>query len=103
MTDHNAMIIALQKFGLSRKSLEVIRSIYTDPTFFTKGPEDHTVGAGIRQGCPLSPYLIVVKTEIMEDVDCDLRTQGIARNIWSIGHRIRGRYTFDGQDQSAAN
>ena len=31
--DHNAMIIVLRRFGLSNKSLAVINSIYTDPTF----------------------------------------------------------------------
>ena len=70
--DHNAMLVALRRFGLSRKSLEVISSIYQDPTFITKGPDDHTakgsVGAGIRQGCPLSPYLfIMVLTVVLED------------------------------------
>jgi len=87
--DHNAMLIALHRIGLSRKSLAVIKSIYADPTFYTKGPDDHTaqgkVGAGIRQGCPLSPYLfIMVLTVIMEDVDRDLAAQGIARNTWSV-------------------
>ena len=87
--DHNAMIIALRIFGLSNKSLAVINSIYTNPTVFTRGPDDHNakgnVGSGIRQGCPLSLYLfIIVLTVIMEDVDWDLASQGVARNTWSV-------------------
>ena len=87
--DHNAMSIASRRFGLSNKSLAVINSIYTDPTFFTWGPKDHnakgSVDSGIRQGCPLSPYLfIIVLTVIMEDVDWDLASQGVARNTWSV-------------------
>ena len=50
--DHNAMLVALQRFGLSRKSLAVESSIYKDPSFITKGLDDHTatgkVGSGIR-------------------------------------------------------
>ena len=62
---------------------------FTDPRFFTRGPEDHnpkvSVGSGITQGCPLNPYLfIIVLTVIMEDVDWQLAAQGVARNTWSV-------------------
>ena len=73
--DHSAMIIALRRFGLSRKSLAVMNHN-------AKG----SVGSGIRQGRPLSHYylFIMVLTVTMEDGDWDLAAQGVARNAWSV-------------------
>ena len=72
--DHTAMLEALARLGLSSKMLAAVRSIYRDPKFFTKGFQGQiatgTVGSGIRQGCPLSPYLfILVLTVIFHDTD----------------------------------
>ena len=55
--DHTALMIALERFGLSNKMLKLIEGIYQAPTFEVKGI-CHTaakgqVQAGIRQGCPL--------------------------------------------------
>ena len=91
--DHNAMLIALERFGLSSRALKIISSLYTEPMFFTKGINDQTatgtVGSGIRQGCPLSPYLfLLVLTVIFEDVDQELLSQGVATNTWSAGHPV---------------
>ena len=90
--DHNAMITALNRFGVSQKALDT-QSIYKDPIFYTRNftgqQEEGRVGSGIRQGCPLSPYLfIMVLTVIMEDVDYTIASQGIATNTWSIGKPI---------------
>ena len=87
--DHNAMLIALQRFGLSERALKIITSLYTNATFFTKnvlsGEISGSVGSGIRQGCPLSPYLfIMVLTVILEDVDWSLLGEGVATNTWSV-------------------
>ena len=90
--DHNAMLIALKRFGLSNKSLSLIASIYDSPTFTIKGLGGVTKGdihAGIRQGCPLSPYLfIIVLSVIFQDMDKDLREQGQPTNTWSEGRPV---------------
>ena len=87
--DHNAMLVALKRFGLSERALKIITSLYTNATFFTKnvlgGEIAGSVGSGIRQGCPLSPYLfIMVLTVILEDVDWSLLGEGVATNTWSV-------------------
>ena len=87
--DHNAMLIALERFGLSPRAIRLISSFYKGATFYTTNPlgEDSRgqVGSGIRQGCPLSPYLfIMVLTVILEDADTMLLAKGIPTNTWSV-------------------
>ena len=86
--DHTAVITALKRFGLSPLMIKAIQAIYAEPRFCTKGPQDHTaagkVSAGIRQGCPLSPYLfVIVLAVIFADIDQALLQQGTATNTWS--------------------
>ena len=92
--DHTAMIEALDRFGLSdRMLLAIIMSIYDKPEFTTRGPNDQTatrkVSSGIRQGCPLSPYLfIIVLSVILHDMDNTLKSQGVPTNTWSEGYPV---------------
>ena len=89
--DHQSMMIALRRFGLHPSELELIRSFYATATFGTQGFSDHTAKgafcAGIRQGCPLSPYLfIIVLSVILHDVDDALLSKGVPTNVWSVNH-----------------
>ena len=91
--DHNSMMVALRRFGISARAHSIISSIYSDPTFQTQGtdgqPAYGKVGSGIRQGCPLSPYLFVmVLTVILEDMDFALLAKGIPTNTWSVGKPV---------------
>ena len=86
--DHNGMLIALERFGISPRALKIIKRIYQNPTFETTSSMgekvEGTVGSGMRQGCPLSPYLfIMVLTVIFEDVGYALLAQGQPVNTWS--------------------
>ena len=91
--DHKRMMQALQRFGISTNAEAAISSLYSKPTFSVQGFDSTTaqgtVAAGIRQGCPLSPYLfIIVLSVILHDMDQTLRSQGTPFNTWSEGRPI---------------
>ena len=91
--DHDSMIIALERLGVHRQYVDIIRDFYTNQTFYTRGPFGDTAKAtphtGIRQGCPLSPYLfIMVMTVLFSDVDRRLRIHGTPTNSWSVGKPV---------------
>ena len=91
--DHNSMIVAFERFGISANALTIIQGIYKDPTFETTSSMGEkaagVVGSGIRQGCPLSPYLfIMVLTVIFEDVDYALLAQGQPVSTWSVARPV---------------
>ena len=93
--DHNALLIALRRFGTSEDLLALKSSIYDAPTFEVTGLNgilaQGEVRAGIRQGCPLSAYLcIMVLTVLLENVEQALLKEGFPTNTWSVN-----RPTFD--------
>ena len=93
--DHTAMLAALDRFGIPPNYLSIITSLYTEPTFQVISRDGNVakgkVGSGIRQGCPLSPYLfIIVLSVIMSDLDDHLLDTGVPTNTWSVG-----RPTYD--------
>ena len=91
--DHRSMLIALKRIGVHEHYLAIIKDLYTDPEFCTQGynaqREWGKVKTGIRQGCPMSPYLfIIVMTVLFDDVDKRLRTHGVPQNTWSVGKPV---------------
>ena len=60
--DHNAMLIALKRFGISSRALQIISSLYTGATFFTKGllGELSQGGVTLRYPTRLSPQPVSI-------------------------------------------
>ena len=61
--------------------MRIIENIYTDPTFTVRAQGTHSnpkrASSGIRQGCPMSPYLfLIVHSAIMHDVQEQLTEGG---------------------------
>ena len=88
--DPASMRAALRRFGIPLDMIHMVESIYTGRCFTVKdgGMESstHTQGAGISQGCPLSPFLfIIVMTVLLHDVD----TRVARRFGWSLDESQR--------------
>ena len=83
----DAMLAALQRFGIPCNILCIIRSIYTGRLFQVnecgKASAKHRQDSGICQGCPLSPFLfIIVMSVLMTDAHSMLSkgaTEAISR------------------------
>ena len=85
--DHEELIKAVGRFNLPEKIIRVIRSFYENPNFFIEdnfsSSEPKKQETGIRQGCPLSPYLFVmVMTVIMHNVHYDLEKGSLQKGFY---------------------
>ena len=74
--DHEKMHEALERMNIPEKYSNIIRQIYKNPTFIIEidGQKSNwkQQQTGIRQGCPLSPYLfLIVMTVMFHDIHKD--------------------------------
>ena len=72
------MIEALERMQVDKTLIELVSALYNNPTFAVKieGKQSdfYRQARGIRQGCPLSPYLFLTVMAVMFDdihLDCD--------------------------------
>lgn len=74
--NHERMFEALTRMNIPAKMIRVLQALYTCPTFQVEHDEFksnvYEQRAGIRQGCPLSPYLFVI---VMSAMFADIRSE----------------------------
>ena len=73
----DAMMVALERFGLNRQALTAVKEIYQDRNFMVRDGENlserRRQSSGVSQGCPLSPFLFVmVLTVVLHDAESSL-------------------------------
>ena len=71
---------AMEFVGVPAHTRKVIMSLYDNPTFLVRDSSQkstiRTQTKGLRQGCPLSPYLFgFVFTHLFHDVEADYQTR----------------------------
>ena len=66
---HDKLTESLRRMGAPSKLIALVKAIYENPRFQIKIAEglsdDFPQATGIRQGCPLSPYLYIIATSCL--------------------------------------
>ena len=78
---HDRLYTSMERLGVEEHVINVIKKCYRDPTFYVRDnygqSETKKQTTGIRQGCPLSPYLFVL---VMTCVDFDIQAK-VSRRV----------------------
>ena len=93
--DQTLLVRAMERLNIPDKIIRALESLYVDPKFRIKDRQGYSSyrrqNAGIRQGCPLSPYLFIcLMTVIFMDshTEIDHKISGksieICRNLWEL-------------------
>ena len=88
--DRNFMFKVLDRFGCHAEWVEWVKVLYTNPkaTVLNHGyfTEEFDLESGVRQGCPLSPYLFILTMEVMANA---IRNDGQIRGIIVNGYEYK--------------
>ena len=80
--DHRCLGEALERMGIDQGIIETLEDGYSNATFFVEDEfgksEKKQQHSGIRQGCPLPPYLFVL---VMTCIEKDISRE--------ISHRVK--------------
>ena len=61
---HSSLLHTMRRYRLPPRFLNLLTNIYKEPNFYVSlqktTSDTHAQHSGIRQGCPLSPYLFVM-------------------------------------------
>ena len=83
---HEMLIDALERMNIPGRLVNLIKSMYTNPTFQVsmdgRTSEWKKQYTGIRQGCPLSPYLFIIVMSVMfHDIHNDIERKLSAKAL----------------------
>ena len=83
---HDSLFLSMKRMGVDEKLINLVKMLYKDPTFFVEIEGDASTvkrqHTGIRQGCPMSPYLfLIAMTAIFADVKEDMKQELIDNRV----------------------